>query len=593
MNSVGGLILVLGIGVSIPAVTAQVSAGQEPNGATPGKDGSSSAGAEAQHRELDEFKRSAARYRILTDTERPKVLMLAPEPVLRWTNPVRGTVAGAVFVWLADGRPEVIMSVYRYPEDGKEVEENEFQSLATTGLTATRKGQEVWVPRTPGIRLDPIPGAPKPAATPAERLRQMRTLAREFHAFFDAPEDRTELRLLPKPLFRYETKRPDLADGALFAFVLTTDPEVLLLIEARSVGGASVWHYGFARMSMVNLRGAQGSQRLESRVGQRAPQSDASVRFDPWCRHSELKPRPPAAVLLPHHSLGNHLMLAPKFSRPVAITLALGLIASAGLVQLPPGYGQDAASKAKNEKGKWVPLFQHHAGEYRIRVGEDASGETRRLPEPLLRWWQPVRGGDDGALYLWEREGRPVAVVTFFTFKFADGTRCITHERHSLAAGPVEAAWRGDKVWHTSRPGLTFKPVPNATAPADTAPARLRQMQALVRDFSANTIDDKGSTWPLRPLAKPLYRSESKDDGAVFALVQGTDPEAFVVLEARGEGKDAHWNYAVARFTDLELRVRLKDHEVFSGPHTLGGATEIYQTLVVIRKPSDSPADFE
>ena len=83
------------------------------------------------------------------------------------------------------------------------------------------------------------------------------------------------------------------------------------------------------------------------------------------------------------------------------------------------------------------------------------------------------------------------------------------------------------------------------------------------------------------------------DDGALFALVQGTDPEAFVVLESRGQGKDAHWEYAVARFTDLEVRVRLKDREVFSGPHSLGGAKETYQTLVVLQKSSDLPADFD
>jgi hypothetical protein len=115
----------------------------------------------------------------------------------------------------------------------------------------------------------------------------------------------------------------------------------------------------------------------------------------------------------------------------------------------------------------------------------------------------------------------------------------------------------------------------------------------LVREFSANSIDSKGSTWPLRPLVKPLYRNEGKDDGALFALVQGTDPEAFILLEARGEGKDAHWEYAVARFTDLEIHVRLKDREVFSGPNTTGAANEIYHSTTVINKPSDSPGDFE
>ena len=82
----------------------------------------------------------------------------------------------------------------------------------------------------------------------------MRALAQEFHAFFDVPEDHTELRLLPQPLYRYQTKGPDLLDGALFAYVLTTDPEVLLAIEDRPVDGVPTWHYAFARMSMVNLR---------------------------------------------------------------------------------------------------------------------------------------------------------------------------------------------------------------------------------------------------------------------------------------------------------------------------------------------------
>ena len=124
----------------------------------------------------------------MTDSDPAKTLVLSSEPVLRWTNPLRGTVAGAVFVWVADGRPEVVASLYRYTVEGKMVEDDEFQSLATTGLTATRDGRAVWAPRTAGINLAPIPGAPKPAATPAERLRQMRALAHEFHAFFDLPE---------------------------------------------------------------------------------------------------------------------------------------------------------------------------------------------------------------------------------------------------------------------------------------------------------------------------------------------------------------------------------------------------------------------
>jgi hypothetical protein len=207
-----------------------------------------------RRRELDELKQAAARYRIVTDSVPPKPMVLVSEPVLHWSNPLRKTSNGAVFIWIADGRPEVIASFYRYNFEGESREDHEFQSLAMKGLLATRDGQKVWTPPTAGISLAPIPGAPAPASTPAERLRQMRDLAHEFHAFLDNPDDKSELRLLPKPLYRYETNRTGLLDGSVFAFVVTTDPEVLLVIEARSVGGASVWHYGLARMSMVNLR---------------------------------------------------------------------------------------------------------------------------------------------------------------------------------------------------------------------------------------------------------------------------------------------------------------------------------------------------
>jgi len=259
MNAATILILLLA-GLGQVPVAAGVSAQDTPDGVKPAREGTPKADAGAQRLVLEELRRAAARYRIVTDTDPLKSLVLVPEPVLHWTNPLRSTAAGASFVWVVDGRPEVVASLYRYTLEVKTVEDHEFQSLATTGLKATRDGQAVWGPRTAGVSLAPIPGAPKPAATPAERLRQMRALAHEFHASFDLPKDRTELRLLPKPLYRYETNRPDLTDGALFAFVLTTDPEVLLTIEARPAGGASVWHYGFARMSMINLR-AQHKER--------------------------------------------------------------------------------------------------------------------------------------------------------------------------------------------------------------------------------------------------------------------------------------------------------------------------------------------
>ncbi len=283
------------------------------------------------------------------------------------------------------------------------------------------------------------------------------------------------------------------------------------------------------------------------------------------------------------------------------LTATLGLtITFAAVGQEPASPGSTSARQTpKNEKGKWVPLFERHANEYVLHVGKDAQAGSiaKRLPDPVLRWWQPVRGGDDGALYLWIREGRPVAAITFFTFKLPDGDRFIVHESHSFTSDPLRAIWRNNDVWNPSVPGLTFKPVPESPSPAETPAARLRQMQAIVREFSAHTIDDKNSKWPLRPLNTPLYRFEGTNgpsrDGALFALAQGTDPEAFLVLDCRGEGKEARWEYGAARFTDLRLIVEHKGRVVFEGPNELGGPRDIYYSTTVQRKPTDTPADFE
>ena len=112
----------------------------------------------------------------------------------------------------------------------------------------------MWNPATPGIELKAFADAPPPADTLPVRLRQMRSLAGEFRAFHNRPNKPEELRLLPQPLYRYENTESELLDGAIFSFVQATDPEVLLLIEARRTGDRFAWHYGLARMTSVPLR---------------------------------------------------------------------------------------------------------------------------------------------------------------------------------------------------------------------------------------------------------------------------------------------------------------------------------------------------
>lgn len=227
----------------------EVAAGPQraPGGEPPRPDGDAA-------KRLEQYKQAAGRYTIEVQTDPPSKLTLKAEPVLRWNSPLRTAYDGVLFVWTANGRPEVAATFYRNLRNGVPFEQHEFQSLAPVGLTASYAGRPVWTAREPGLKREPIAGESRPAASPAARLRQMRALAEEFRAETTERRVTSGLRLLKQPLYRYEVERADLLDGALFAFVHASDPEVLLVIEARPVDGKPAWHYGFARMSGWPLR---------------------------------------------------------------------------------------------------------------------------------------------------------------------------------------------------------------------------------------------------------------------------------------------------------------------------------------------------
>lgn len=169
------------------------------------------------------------------------------EPLLRWTNPIRKTPGGAVYLWTSEGRPAVAMCVYTYSEQGLDWE---IQSLLPSRVTGVREGRDVWTPKTPGVTFAPVPDAPAPAATEKLRLIQMRGLSRLFGATIGAEgKNQRKVRRLTQPLHRYGDPDGEVVDGAMFGFVMGTDPEVLLLLEARRNGDELRWEYALGRMT--------------------------------------------------------------------------------------------------------------------------------------------------------------------------------------------------------------------------------------------------------------------------------------------------------------------------------------------------------
>jgi len=118
--------------------------------------------------------------------------------------------------------------------------------------------------------------------------------------------------------------------------------------------------------------------------------------------------------------------------------------------------------------------------------------------------------------------------------------------------------------------GLARNELPDAGEPAATAAARLPQMRRLAREFTGHETDGDGRRYDLRLLPAPVYRyPPSKSgvvDGAMFTLVstEGTDPEVWLLIEARKEGGKARWEYACARFSNRNLFVQHKDKEIWA-----------------------------
>jgi hypothetical protein len=172
-------------------------------------------------------------------------------PVVRWTNITGGTIVAGTFIWTKDERPEVIACLYDWQQRG-EIWFG-FQSLSSPNLVAKKGGGTLWRSEKPDVEFIKLDGAAVPADSPVKRLSQMKESAERFRArvYVHTVGGTEELRLLTTPLYRYKSGAT--IDGALFAFVMGTDPEVILHLEANrrktDAGEVTEWQYAISRRS--------------------------------------------------------------------------------------------------------------------------------------------------------------------------------------------------------------------------------------------------------------------------------------------------------------------------------------------------------
>lgn len=236
-----------------------------------------------------------------------------------------------------------------------------------------------------------------------------------------------------------------------------------------------------------------------------------------------------------------------------------------GMLILLAFAGQETRPEPETEA---IEGFKKQAGEYDFQVPSQPRLKPTLVKSPLLHWGNPARTGEDGAVFLWVAEGRPVVIGSIFTFKLKQVRT--KHELQSLSTEPLKATFRGETAWTPEKASVEFKPVPGAPVPSDSERLRGTQMKQLARTFSARMTELDGDAHELRLMPNPLYRYELDGrgnlvDGAIFAFAQGTDPEVLLLLEVRRTADGGRrYEYAFARYHFVSLWASHDGKEVWS-----------------------------
>jgi hypothetical protein len=226
----------------------------------------------------------------------------------------------------------------------------------------------------------------------------------------------------------------------------------------------------------------------------------------------------------------------------------------------------DAKKEEEARREQQLKNMKRSVEQYTLSTVDDTKRQFKFHENALLRFSNPVAGSKDGAIFLWSDKGRPQAIVKLYTYN----NKTYTHEWLSLSESAFTAERNGTMIWNPSEPGITYRELPDAPTPAESATERLRQMKSLSAKFnstySAKHLDSK--PFELRLLTQPLLRFEAGDDprsdGAMFGFVQSTAPIGLLLLESRRTKEGQRWHYAFASMVTGPVTARLGEKEVFS-----------------------------
>ncbi len=177
------------------------------------------------------------------------------EPIFRYSDPQRQIIDGTMWVWTIDDLPVMTMKLEccSLPEPERRWLFN-VGSCSANSIAVKWSFEQEYESKKPGLTFQSLDAGPKLSESKSGRLLQLKQLSRKFSATMlgtTGPDDKSEMRLLPTPLFRYSSKSGRIADGALFGLSATgTNPDAIVAIQWREEDNAGHWE--FACMGTTN-----------------------------------------------------------------------------------------------------------------------------------------------------------------------------------------------------------------------------------------------------------------------------------------------------------------------------------------------------
>jgi hypothetical protein len=242
------------------------------------------------------------------------------------------------------------------------------------------------------------------------------------------------------------------------------------------------------------------------------------------------------------------------------VALLLPFLFAPGFAADPPG---DTSAVVMREMQRRVETLN-----VSLATG-DKPTQCTFIEKSLLRYSDPARETVDGTLWLWTHDDRPAALLCLFTIP--TDWKSWNYEWTSFSDQPLQVS--GRKWWEWTPAAAQPMWLPMADVPAASPTARLLQMKAIARRYTAQeTIN--GEPFALRMLERPLYRYAAPRqgiiDGALIAYAYGTNPEIVMQIECReSDGGKRAWHVAFARTSSARVAVLERDKEIWSQPEVL------------------------